>query len=247
MHSLCNFADPVVLMGIHIPQRIFDYPVSATSPVEDLVTLSRLLEEVGGFASTVMNDDCEQLAVKCRSKAEEVEEELLRRDSSDPELQHREAVRPFGLLNDLGLWTASELSEMTISELEQLYRNRPLRIKARRAEGMEHFTHYPESHIVAELKTRQPANQSEQLKIDYCLITHSMEMTNMSLVLALPLGTPVAIDSSYTHIPSALKAIINRYTHYKTVNEREALIEATDIATHLLPIRLSMGSILEYN
>lgn len=230
--------------------------MSAASSTEDLMTLGRLLTEVGGFASTVMSRTDIQFAAKCRRKAARIEKELLRRgvvkkfndifsvlsENSNP----GEEVPLYGL----------RLREMTVSELEQLYRSRSRRIEAKITEGREYFTRYTESRIVEELKTRCPANQSEQLKTDYCLITHRMEMTNMAMVLSIPLGHPIDLasmrkevnsmktafsveefpNSVHLHgdIPTKLAEVISIYGNFHTISEREALIEVTDMALDFL-------------
>ncbi|MDE5877675.1 MAG: hypothetical protein K2H47_09315, partial [Muribaculaceae bacterium] len=131
----------------------------------------------------------------------------------------------------------SPLSTLTISEMELLYRQRPLRTEARIAEGREHLTLFFETRIVTELSRRTPSDLTEQLKIDYCLITHQAELANLSAILNLPLGNPkdsLPFDPSHTYTPSELIAMLTLYQSPRTLTEREILIETVDYALNLL-------------
>ncbi len=220
-----------------LPQRLLDYRIKTSSKTEDLFTLGRLFSEVGEYASTIQQRAYALTARMCRSRLRKIECELL----------HRSAIRtPEDILTPPSLsFTSSaplsslisNLSSLTVSELEILYRQRPLRTEVRIAAGREHLTLFFETRIVNELSHRTPTDLTEQFKIDYCLLTHRAEYANLSTILNLPLGNPkdtLPFDLSHTYTPSELIAMLTLYEAPRTLAEREILIETVDYALNLL-------------
>lgn len=211
-----------------IPQRIFDYKIKASSPAGELATLYRLLAEAGGYASTVMRRDYAQTARKCRTRLSRIEAELKRRG----------VIASADELFDVpdGPIVESALSQLSVDDLERLYRQRPRRVEARIADGREHFTCYFESRIVAELSRRTPADGAERLKIDYCKLTHAAELENMSSILGLPQGADAAAlhEAPRRYTPAELAAMISESRSPQTLAERERLVELVDCAIDML-------------
>ncbi|MDE6804211.1 MAG: hypothetical protein K2J29_06240, partial [Muribaculaceae bacterium] len=56
-----------------------NYPVSATAPAEDLLTLGQIFSEIGDYASTVLDREHLSLSKRCSTKLRKVVVELISR------------------------------------------------------------------------------------------------------------------------------------------------------------------------
>lgn len=224
--------------------RIADYPITAVTPTDDLLTLGRYYSEIGGYASTVATGAAFAFAKRCASRLRLVTNELVKR-------------RIIKSVDDLFVQSACSavlkpLDTLSIDELEQIFRQSAVRQECRRSQGREPLTFYVESKIVRELERRYPTNSSESLKIDYCSAVYQNELDNLSFLLSMPvLADPDKIypDSSRNYTFDDLAALIALYRGCRDVTEREILIEYIDIALDLLESnaddRTSLGLIAE--
>lgn len=199
--------------------------MSASSPTDELLTLGRILSEVGGYASTILDREHLSLSRRCGKRLGEVVDELISRKSiqSEDNLHDVPPTAP----------SAADLSVLTIDELDGLYRSWPIRRKARESDGREQFTFYPEGRIVRELQRRKAADRGEQLKIDYCIATYRNELDNMSFVFSRPITTGddrIVPDSTREYTAAELTALIGLYSGYRDIMEREMLVEYVDYA-----------------
>lgn len=224
--------------------RIADYPITAVTPTDDLLTLGRYYSEIGGYASTVASCETLAFAKQCASRLRLVTDELVKRRII------KSADDLYGAPIDSAI--LKPLNSLSVDELEQLFRQSGLRQDIRRTQGREPLTLYVESKIVRELERRNPANSSERLKIDYCSAVYRNELDNLSFLLSKPLlADPDKIypDSSRNYTFDDLAALIALYRGCRDVTEREILIEYIDIALDLLESyaddRTSLGLIAE--
>lgn len=207
-----------------LPSRIMDYRVSASSPTGELLTLGSILEEAGAYASTSSDRSRCAFSRRCDAKFRRVASELRSRNcTSAPD--------------DVCTATAADLRTLSIGDLYRLFRGRTQRQSRRAAEGREPLTCWPESDILAELRSRQAADRDEQLKIDYCTIAHSNELENLSTLLALPLeasGETLPSVPGRDCTPGELLSIIEHCADFRSVRGRETLVRAADFALDLL-------------
>ncbi len=207
-----------------LPPRIMDYRVSASSPTGELLTLGSILEEAGAYASTSSDRSRRAFSRRCDAKFRRVASELRSRNCT-------------AAADDVCTATAADLRTLSVGDLYRLFRGRTQRRNRRAAEGREPLTCWPESDILAELRSRKAADRDEQLKIDYCTIAHSNELENLSTLLALP---PEASGESLPTVPDRdcppgeLLSIIERCAEFRSVRERETLVRAADLALDLL-------------
>lgn len=207
-----------------LPPRIMDYRVSASSPTGELLTLGSILEEAGAYASTSSDRSRRAFSRRCDAKFRRVASELRSRNCT-------------AAADDVCTATAADLRTLSVGDLYRLFRGRTQRRNRRAAEGREPLTCWPESDILAELRSRQAADRDEQLKIDYCTIAHSNELENLSTLLALP---PEASGETLPPVPDRdcttgeLLSIIERCADFRSVCERETLVRAADLALDLL-------------
>lgn len=209
--------------------RIADYPISAVTPTDDLLTLGRYYSEIGVYASTVATGASYAFAKRCASRLRLVTNELVKR-------------RIIKSVDDLFVQSACSavlkpLDTLSIDELEQMFRQSAVRQECRRSQGREPITFYVESKIVRELERRNPANSSERLKIDYCSAVYRNELDNLSFLLSKPvLADPDKIypDSSRNYTFDDLVALITLYRGCRDVTEREILVEYVDFALDIL-------------
>lgn len=212
-----------------LPSRIMDYNVSSASPTDELMTLGRILSEVGGYASTLLDREHLSLSRKCGIRLRKVVGELASRQSIRSEGDLYEMPR-----SEL---SCSDLSALSITELHDLYRRWPIRHREREAEGRERFTFYLEGRIVGELMRRKPAGKAQQLEIDYCVATYHNELDNMSLVFSRPVmvdGEKINPEYGRSYSPDELSALIRLYSGYRDILEREILVEYVDYALDFL-------------
>lgn len=224
-----------------LPSRIMNYRVSADSPTEELMTLGQIFAEVGDYMSTILDREHLSLSRRCGTMLKKVVGELISRQS----------IRSVDNLYDMPLVELDniDLSALTISELQSLYRLWPQRHKERDAEGREHYTFYYEGRIVRELRHRKAANQTEQLKIDYCVATYNNELDNMSFVFSCPVQADeekIFPDSSKRYSPDELTALISLYRDYRDIMEREILVEYADYALDMLAQDIDTTSMLGF-
>lgn len=204
---------------------IEDYTFRASTPTEELEVMCRMLTEVGGYASSFADRAHATLARKCGTAQRKVEKELVRREG-------KAAVE--GLFEaPQSLIDASDLTTLSIDELEQLFRQRRKRIETRLAEGRDTSSRFFESRIVNELKHRKSATPLEQLKKDYCLRINRQELDNLSHLTLMPLGNPCTAPGNCKN-PKQLEQVIRRLQTPKSVMEREALQAYTDQALDTL-------------
>lgn len=212
-----------------LSSRVINYRISAASPSDELITLGQILSEVGDYACTVLDSEHLSLARKCASLLKKVVAELMSRC----------CIQSPGDLYKIpdGQTEATDLTAMTIGELHNLYRRRPVRHQKRAAQGREHMTYYYEGLIVSELQSRSAANRNEQLKIDYCVATYRNELNNMSFIFSCPVKADddkIYPDRTKNYSPAELAALIRRYSRYRDIIEREILIEYVDYALDML-------------
>lgn len=215
-------------MTVTLPQRIRDYKVRRTSPTEELRTLGQLLSEVGDYASTQGGKGNLALTRLCDTRLAKITAELTRRKEIRDLDDLLEPKTPGATTHE-----ALRLEDKSIDDLHTLYRQGPEREKARIAAGREPLTFWYERRIVEELKQRETATTSEQLKIDHCLMSYSNELANLSGILKRPVnagGEKIRPDHTRDYAPAELTALIRRYTRFKDVEERELLVEYTDMA-----------------
>ena len=202
-----------------------DYRVSASSPTGELLTLVSILEEAGAYASTSSDRSRRAFSRRCDAKFRRIASELRSRNCTS------------AADDDVCTATAADLRTLSVGDLYRLFRGRTRRQSRRAAEGREPLTCWPESDILAELRSRQAADRDEQLKIDYCTIAHSSELDNLSTVLALPLevsGEPHPSVIGRDCTPGELLSIIEQCADFRSVRARETLVRAADLALDLL-------------
>ena len=204
---------------------IENYTFKSSTPTEELEVMCRMLTEVGGYASTFADRAHATLARKCGTAQRKVEKELVRREG-------KAAVE--GLFEaPQSLIDASDLTTLSIDELEKLFRQRPKRIGQRLAEGRDISGHFFETRIVRELERRRPATPIEQLKKDYCLRINRQELDNLAHLTQMPLGNPCTAPGDCKN-PKELEQAIRHLQMPKTVMEREILQQHIDQALDLL-------------
>ena len=138
-----------------------NYKVTAASSTDELLTLGQLLAEVGDYASTILDKAHLSLARRCARKLKIVVSELMSR-------QRIQSSDDLYLMPDNSSETP-DLSSMSIAELHNLYRRRPLNRDESMLQGRESAPFSYEQSIVNELLTRRAKTRDEQLKIDYCV------------------------------------------------------------------------------
>ena len=212
-----------------LPPRIMDYRVSASSPTGELLTLGNILEEAGAYASTSYASTSSDrsrgaFSRRCDAKFRRVASELRSRNCTSA-------------ADDVCTSAAGDLRPLSVGDLYRLFRGRTQRQSQRAAEGREPLTCWPESDILAELRSRKAADRDEQLKIDYCAIAHSNELENLVTLLALPLeaaGEPLSPIPGRNCTPRELLSIIEQCADFRSVRARETLVRAADVALDLL-------------
>ena len=197
-----------------LPYSVTSYAITPSSPTGELLTLARIYDEVGDYASTILDSAHRALTRLCRRRSAAVTRELRRRgiltgeatlpsplvtqavpaahdsDSSTVETIVAQAVpsRATHGPNASSLITmTSDLTQMSISELYHHYLAWPQRHESLIEAGLEPLDFSYEARIIRELERRTAANPDEQLKKDYCLLTYRNELHNLSPILSLPL------------------------------------------------------------
>lgn len=216
-------------MVLALPSRIMNYKVSTVSPTDELITIGQILSEVGDYACTVLDKEHLSFTRKCAARLKKVVGELISRG----------CIRSTDDLYEIqkGPAESADLSAMSIGELHKLYRQWPIRHQKRLKEGREHMTYYYERRIVRELQSRKPATKDERLKMDYCNATYSNELDNMSFIFSCPVETgtdKIYPERTKVYSSDELAELINRYSRYADIAEREILIEYVDYALDML-------------
>lgn len=215
-------------MSINIPPHILNLKIGTSTSVDVLETLGRLFSEILGYLSEAGHSSHAPLHTVCASSLRKIERQLSRRG----------IIRTIDDLfstpdDDFG---ETSLHSLSIAELERLYRQRQKRITARIADGLEPLTRHVESRIISELNTRKTIDISDRLKIDYCVLTHQLEMTRMAnlLQLSYTVSSGPMPQPSLASSPDSILSHIQRLRSPRSIAEREALIETVDSAISLL-------------
>lgn len=197
-----------------LPYSVTSYAITPSSPTGELLTLARIYDDIGDYASTILDSAHRALTRLCRRRSAAVTRELRRRgiltgeatspsplvtqavpaahdsDSSTVETIVAQAVpsRATHGPNASSLITMTfDLTQMSISELYHHYLAWPQRHEALIDAGHEPLDFSYEARIIRELQRRTAANLDEQLKIDYCLLSYRSELLNLSHLHSLPL------------------------------------------------------------
>lgn len=213
------------MMETLVPAYIRSCEISSAADAE-LMTICRLLGVVTDFALVTMQNRYRGIATEGGRLLRRVEKELIRR-----RVVH--SASEIYAIPDRDV-DCADLSVLSIAELEQLFRLRPRRYETRKNEGLELLTRYFETAIVNELGRRQPSDRGERLMIDYCRIVNRLELENVGFILRLPIGE--AESDKYGNIASAeeLATLIAIHAGYRTLNERERLVNYVDMAVEML-------------
>lgn len=209
------------------PRRITEYRIDASVSTAELEVLARLFSESQDYFSSVSEKWHINMASYCPRQLEKVRREII--------LRHGISFydRIFAIPNEK--IAPSNLSTLSISQLEILYRQRALRLEARIKEGRETFTRFFETSIVDELERREASDALDKLKKDYCLLTNKNELEHMCTMLGLPLGDKsVCHDGETDKSIEALSAYVRLYSKFRTLSERECLVEYVDSALDIL-------------
>lgn len=140
---------------------------------------------------------------------------------------------------------AEKLSKLEIDGLYNLYRQWPHRHEERLLSGREHLTFYFEGRIIRELQRRHSTTRAEHQKIDYCSEAYKGELINMARIFGIPVGNIQATAPSKTRNPEELAAVIRQYADYKTIADREILIEYTDSALETIDVAPDKQTVAE--
>lgn len=199
------------------------YKITRNSPTADLRVLENLYSEIGGFASTILDNRYLAFSKECVKRLNKVTAILDRRiDRMADKIAECAEIK-----------IDADLSALTVNELYNLYRFWPERHQKRVLEGREHMTFYFEGRIVRELKRRKTLTASEQLKVDYCKMTYRSEIENLSFIYSVPVDTHnnlIVPEGDQAYSSSELTSVIKSYSSYKSIAERELLVEYVDLA-----------------
>lgn len=99
------------------------------------------------------------------------------------------------------------------------------------------FTFYRQATIVEELEKRSTETLMEQLKKDYCCQAYQNELNNLATILGKRVGMksdfkPLDLSRKYTI--SEIASFINAVSDFKSILEREALIQYIDYAAWMM-------------
>lgn len=200
---------------------IENYKFRALTPTEELMVMCRMLLEVGDYASTILDRAHQTFSRKCLSVNQKVEKELVKRKAVGTPDDIYDA--PTERIN------CSDLSALSIAQLETLYRQWKLRFNERLKDRRETLTRFFETRIVNEMKSRENVSAVEQLMTDYCDRTNRNELHNIGAIMQKPLGQAY-FDISQCRTPQQMIALFYGLRRYKTISEREMLIEAAEKA-----------------
>lgn len=195
-------------MAIALTPTVTAYRITSSSPTGELLTLGRIYDDVGDYASTILDSAHRALTRLCRRRSAAVTRELSRRgiltgEATSPspivaqavpaahhgtEVSNLRPIDPSPLLTTPSslITDPVTLTQMSISELYTHYLAWPQRHQALIEAGHAPLDFSYEALIIRELQRRTAANLDEQLKIDYCLISYRNELRNLSYILFLP-------------------------------------------------------------
>lgn len=178
-------------MAIALTPTVTAYRITPSSPTGELLTLARIYDEVGDYASTILDSAHRALTRLCRRRSAAVTRELRRRgiltgEATLPSPLAAPAVPAAQTAPSSLITMTSDLTQMSISELYQHYLAWPQRHEALIATGHEPLDFSYEARIIRELQRRTAATLDEQLKKDYCLLTYRTELLNLSRIHSLP-------------------------------------------------------------
>lgn len=202
-----------------------NYRVSPSSPTDELLTVGRILSELGDYASTVLDREHLSLSRRCVTRLNKVVDELVSRRIIQSAENLHDLPEPDPSLPDL--------RSMTVAELHSHYRRWPARREDRQEEGRETFSFFHEGRIVRELHGRTAADRAEQLMIDYCDVMYRNELDNMSFVFSCPVRTDedkIYPQAGRNYRTEDLVSLIRLYAGYRDITEREILVEYVDLA-----------------
>ena len=179
-------------MAIALTPTVTAYRITPSSPTGELLTLRRIYDDVGDYASTILDSAHRALTRLCRRRSAAVTRELRRRgiltgEATLPSPLAAPAVPAAQTAPSSLITMTSDLTQMSISELYHHYLAWPQRHEALIDAGLEPLDFGYEARIIRELERRTAANPDEQLKKDYCLLTYRNELRNLSPILSLPL------------------------------------------------------------
>ena len=179
-------------MAIALTPTVTAYRITPSSPTGELLTLRRIYDDVGDYASTILDSAHRALTRLCRRRSAAVTRELRRRgiltgETTSPSPLAAQAVPAAQTAPSSLITMTSDLTQMSISELYHHYLAWPQRHEALIDAGLEPLDFSYEALIIRELERRTAANPDEQLKKDYCLLTYRNELRNLSPILSLPL------------------------------------------------------------
>ena len=215
------------------------YKISNSSPIEDLLVLENIYSELGGFTSTILSEKYFAFSQECVKQLNLIANVLERYKGGTVKIEKEKVPSNEGL----------DFSSLSIAELYYLYRAWPERHKEREVDGREHMTFYFEGQIVREMKRRKNLTESDQLKVAYCEITYRCELENLSNIFSIPVS--ISSDSEVATVkfqyctPSELCALITSHSEYKSIEEREFLIECIDEALDRLQSTSEKTSLLD--
>lgn len=230
--------------------------ISSKTPTEELMILGRLLSEVGEYASTTLDSSHLRLAKSCFTRLDKVLAQLIKREDikTQKDLYNFSNEEKHLLSNpDFQATEASQLQNLSISELELLYRFRQSvgkslekfkSIQSRQRSGL-----YNRYDIVLELEKRVPVNPLDQLKKDYCLQTFQNELEYSSFLLGAPIGETseyIPIDRTHTYSSDELLELIRSYSGYwrfKTVMQKLMLEQYIEYAIDLVDSSSDLRSV----
>ncbi len=179
-------------MAIALTPAVTAYRITPSSPTGELLTLARIYDDIGDYASTILDSVHRALTRLCRRRSAAVTRELSRRgvltgEATSPSPIVAQAV-PAAQTAPSSLNTmTSDLTQMSISDLYTHYLAWPQRHEAFIEAGHEPLDFSYEALIIRELQRRTAATLDEQLKKDYCLLTSRTELLNLSHIHSLPL------------------------------------------------------------
>lgn len=184
-----------------------------------------MLLEVGDYASTILDRAHQVFSRKCLAINKKVEKELLKRNA----VENLDAVydAPTERID------SADLSALSITQLDMLYRQWKMRFRQRVKERRQTLTRFFETRIIDEMKSRKNVSAVEQLMIDYCDRTNRDELHNISALLQKPIGQ-VYLDINRCRTPQEMIAIFYGLRRYKTISEREMLIETVEKAIEFI-------------
>lgn len=174
-----------------LPYSVTSYAITPSSPTGELLTLARIYDEVGDYASTILDSAHRALTRLCRRRSAAVTRELRRRgiltgEATLPSPLAAPAVPAAQTAPSSLITMTSDLTQMSISELYHHYLAWPQRHEALIDAGHEPLDFSYDALIIRELERRTAANPDEQLKKDYCLLTYRNELHNLSYIISLP-------------------------------------------------------------